>query len=32
MIWWTPAAIYEWLKTAPVYHLTPAEEIQYQIR
>jgi len=27
-IWWTPQAIYEWLKTAPVYRLTAEEERQ----
>jgi len=30
-IWWTPQAIYEWFKTAPVYRLTPEEERQYGI-
>jgi len=30
-IWWTPQAIYERLKTAPVYRLTPEEERQYGI-
>jgi WD40 repeat protein len=31
IIWWTPRAIYEWLKTAPVYRLTREEEEFYEI-
>jgi WD40 repeat protein/uncharacterized caspase-like protein len=31
IIWWTPHAIYEWLKTAPVYRLTRKEEEFYEI-
>ncbi len=31
MIWWTPRAIYDWLKTAPLYRITRQEEELYGI-
>ncbi|MGH7495086.1 MAG: CHAT domain-containing protein [bacterium] len=31
MIWWTPRAIYDWLKTAPLYRLAREEEELYEI-
>lgn len=31
MLWWTPKAIYEWLKTANLYQLSPEEIELYEI-